>query len=1006
MERKRTFTRDGLTAASRWLGRVLSLLLILCGGSVPGASSIEAAFGKDSVEAAGVTVLRTTPEGMTLVLNTPTFQAQPSSDDLGPCVKLSVADYSVLDRPWQPQLPVKGALVGIPPEREVMLRVVDQEWEVLEGLERPCRVTPSSVEDPVIPEELLPAWYPPAPEVDADPDGWFPDQPAVLKGTGFIRSQRVAQLAFYPLQYDAASGRLRHMRRMVVEVRFTGVDQLGGALSGSRQEESGGFETLLASALLNYEQARDWRQMRPVAPQDGLVSASTNISNTIPRYRLIVKESGLYALSYAMLAAADPTVNLTAVPISTLRMSNRGQDVAIEVVGDTDGVLGPEDTILFYGEAIASKYTDENVYWLTWGDDPGRRMATRDGAPVGGIPVSAWYTDTLHMEVNHWYYPVLAPGDTDHWYWDYLRKLPGGLPVSIAHDFELTAVADAPVSATVRGLLRGYKASPYHSAEVSLNDHTVYTTTYMPGSVSRFTVTVPLTYLLSGTNVLTLTVGTGVDLDYTLSNWFEIQYPRRFVAEGDRLTFAADGGPWTYVVSGFLTDTVDILDITDPWEPVRVSHATVSGASDAYTVTFAHILSLSHRYILSARSQRLAPVSVERADPVDLRTVPGGADYIIITHGDFYTATQPLASYHAVHDGLRVLTVDVQDVYDNFNNGIVDPAAIQSFLAYAYANYPPPAPSYVLLVGDGNYDPLDYKGRGEPSFIPPYLGDVDPWLGETAADNRYVCVSGDDTLPDMHLGRLPVKTLTEAEALVAKIIAYAEGVMSPHGVWANRMLFVADNEDDAGDFPAFSDAVADHYVPESYIVQKIYYGTEPYTKTVATRRAITEAINGGVLLVNYVGHGATEYWAGEKLLSRSYLGGLTNSGRLPFMVPMTCWEGYYIVPSPPDRDYSALAEAIVRLPSTGAIASWSATGLGLAHGHDYLNKGLFEALFWKGITALGPATTYAKLYLASYTAAYRDLLDTYTLFGDPATRLKSPVPIYPIYLPLVMRGTP
>ncbi|HHE73213.1 MAG TPA: hypothetical protein ENL34_13130, partial [Chloroflexi bacterium] len=271
-----------------------------------------------------------------------------------------------------------------------------------------------------------------------------------------------------------------------------------------------------------------------------------------------------------------------------------------------------------------------------------------------------------------------------------------------------------------------------------------------------------------------------------------------------------------------------------------------------------------------------------------------------------------------------------------------------------------------------------------------------------AADNRYVCVSGDDTLPDMHLGRLPVKTPAEAEALVEKIIAHADQVMSPRGAWANRALFVADNEDDAGDFHALSDAVADHYVPEAYTVQKIYYGTAPYTETVSTRRAVTEAINSGVLLVNYVGHGAVEYWAGEKLLARSYLGGLTNSGRLPLMVPMTCWEGYYIRPSSPDRDYSALAEAIVRLPTTGAIASWSATGFGLAHGHDYLNRGLFEALFWKDITALGPATTYAKLYLADNSAGYDDLLDTYLLFGDPATRLR---PIL-IYLPLVMRSIP
>ena len=102
---------------------------------------------------------------------------------------------------------------------------------------------------------------------------------------------------------------------------------------------------------------------------------------------------------------------------------------------------------------------------------------------------------------------------------------------------------------------------------------------------------------------------------------------------------------------------------------------------------------------------------------------------------------------------------------------------------------------------------------------------------------------------------------------------------------------------------------------------------------------------------------------------------------------MTCWEGYFAYPSPPGGNYSGLAETLVRLPDTGAIASWSATGLGLATGHGYLDRGLFEAIFQNNIIQLGPATASAKLFMAASTDYFRDLLDTYTLFGDPATRL-------------------
>ncbi len=94
-----------------------------------------------------------------------------------------------------------------------------------------------------------------------------------------------------------------------------------------------------------------------------------------------------------------------------------------------------------------------------------------------------------------------------------------------------------------------------------------------------------------------------------------------------------------------------------------------------------------------------------------------GADYILITHPDFYDAVQPLADYRH-GQGLRVKRIDVQDVYDEFNAGLADPEAIRSFLEYAYTNWQAPAPAYVVLVGDGNVDPKNYQGFSPPPIFP------------------------------------------------------------------------------------------------------------------------------------------------------------------------------------------------------------------------------------------------------------------------------------------------
>ena len=213
---------------------------------------------------------------------------------------------------------------------------------------------------------------------------------------------------------------------------------------------------------------------------------------------------------------------------------------------------------------------------------------------------------------------------------------------------------------------------------------------------------------------------------------------------------------------------------------------------------------------------------------------------------------QPLVD-HREAQGLAVQVVELEPIFDEFNYGIYSPEAIRDFLAYAYHNWSGDAPSYVLLVGDGTYD---YKGnlsQGNPNLLPPYLAWVDPWIGETAADNRYVTVSGDDPFPDMHIGRLPAETTAQLVTMVAKTIAY-ETNPAPRD-WTERVLFVTDDPDSAGDFYAYSDDLVNNYLPEPYAPIKAYYGSTCLTGDLC-KQVILDTLNTtGALLVNYIGHG-------------------------------------------------------------------------------------------------------------------------------------------------------
>ncbi|MGB3903823.1 MAG: C25 family cysteine peptidase, partial [Anaerolineae bacterium] len=482
-------------------------------------------------------------------------------------------------------------------------------------------------------------------------------------------------------------------------------------------------------------------------------------------------------------------------------------------------------------------------------------------------------------------------------------------------------------------------------------------------------------------------------------NWFEIDYHRTYTVENDSLLFDGDeAGTWQYEAGDFFTDTIEVFDITDPLSVTRMVSTTVV-ASDSYSLKFEDTIVGEHHYVALTPAQYQSPLDIVEHSPSSLKDTSNGADYIVVTHPHFYTDVLPLKD-HRAGQGLRTMVVDVEDVYDEFNYGIFDPHAIRDFLTYAYFNWQPPAPSYVLLVGDGNLDFKDSLGWAEPNYIPPYLVYTDEWVGEADADNRYVCVSGDDILPDMHIGRLPAQTAAQASAMVSKIINYEQN--PPEGDWKQQVLFVADNPDDAGDFRLLSDDIADNHLPSPYAPEKVYYKISPYTTGGAVRDAIINAFGTGRLFINYVGHGSTSYWASEKFVTRDDVASLPDSQKMPMMLPMTCLEGYFIRPSPPGEDWSCLGESLVRAEGKGAIASWSPTSAGLSGGHHYLHQGFYDAVFVDGVHQIGPATLLGKLNLY-YNAGgdHRELIDTYIVFGDPALTLT--IQHYMMFVPLIFK---
>lgn len=943
-----------------------------------------------------VTVLSSDEQGIILEFNPPIPEFNQVEIDGEICIESKISGLSGSQNAGNPSLPVQGAMIGIPTDAQPSILVRNLDQEMFHLAYKLCPVAKKTLDlaaekqDPVKTEYPWGASYLQA--------AYLPDDIVELADTGYLRSQRYMQIRFNPIQYHAKQDSLLFNKSIQVEIRFNSSGLSARSLEENLPKEIA-FEKSLNNILLNYEQARNWRQaFTPALPLE-----TTSVKEDQPYYKILVDQDGFFTVSYADLQNAGAPVG--SIEPATIQLFNQSQEISIQVTGQEDGIFDPGDEIIFFGQRLHSKYSEMNVYWLTWGTLPGLRMQPINASINSMAITPSSFSSTQRAEKDSLYTSSQLSGpENDHWYWGFIYASSG---LAFAdYSTEIHNISSDNTTITIRGLIKGWHAISEHHTIIYLNGNFVGDYRFPIGTELHFSITgVPASFLVEGVNILRVECPRDdpITLDGIYFNWFEIDYLDSFMAENDQIEFTYDQpGTWEFNLDGFSSTNLEAYDLTDPKNPKIIQNITIQDSANGQELTFETTISDKREFWAQAISERLSPLSIVQDEISNWKSPEHGADYIVITHTDFTTQSEQLADIHS-NNGLRVQVVDVQDVYDEFNGGMLSPEAIHDFLKYAYANWTPPSPTYVLLMGDGHYDFKNNLGTSGPNFIPPFLDEVDTTVGETAVDNRYACVNGEDVLPDLYIGRFPVRTAQEAATMVEKTTIYATTV--PDNNWNESLLFVADDPEGTENFPLISDQIIDTYISDPYTAEKIYYlGNYPDASSV--RNGIVNAINLGKLIVHYNGHGAIPFWASPALFKLEDLPRLTNQDKLPFMLPMTCAEGYFVKPYSPTVDSSSLGESIVRMSGGGAIASWSATGYGYTPGHVLFEQSIFTDLFENNLTELGILTTNAKYYLYSQTTLFKDMIETYTLFGDPALDLRiiQPEVSIPIYLPIISKS--
>lgn len=676
--------------------------------------------------------------------------------------------------------------------------------------------------------------------------------------------------------------------------------------------------------------------------------------------KIAVTRRGLYRVRAADIASIlGMSVGQTQSKIRQGKMLLEVGGVEIPWFGNATGSL-----LYFFGEPTSSPYAAENVYWLYAAT--GTVMPSASGGsplPVPGgsfASTEVFETDVFAAtnaepdpDTELWFWKVVAPGGVQSFSLDLADLQPTGGQAELSMDFfslAPSAGVDQLVQVRVNGAYQGdmsWEGSGHLSRSLSVSGSSLF----------------------EGANTIELTsvllpgqtpgqVGLFVDS-------FSVEYPRFFEVVADALLARGDTNA-VVTVSGFVQGDLEVLDVSDPLAPQRLTGVTIDGGAGNWRASFQPASPTADYWTASLTGGVLDPVRVWGNTPSDWQNPSGRGNYMVLTDADLEPAAQSLTAYRA-GQGYETAVVLTEDVYDEFNYGVASPHAIREFVLYALQQWALP-PEFIVLAGSGTFDYRDVTGTGT-NLVPPLL--IATGSGLFSSDGLVADVEGDG-LAEAAVGRIPAVTNSAFQAYVDKLTAY-EGQAA--GSWLNDAVLLADDPDGAS---AFGADILDieTQLPVGYVGHPILLEQLGAT---ATRQSLFNWFDSGMGILYYLGHGGLGQLAAEGLLTTADVPPLDGSPLLPVVIAPTCAIARFDIPG-----FISLAESLVLEPDGGAVAVWSASGLS-QHGKAVLlgREVVDQTLDAYRTVPLGEAIRQGVAGYAS-RAKSADPVRVYNLLGDPA----------------------
>ncbi|MCA9960445.1 MAG: hypothetical protein KC443_15495 [Anaerolineales bacterium] len=687
----------------------------------------------------------------------------------------------------------------------------------------------------------------------------------------------------------------------------------------------------------------------------GLKAASFPKGNESAALRLAVNETGITAVTAEQLRTAN--FRFDTLSPATISLSRNGDAVPFLVKETATG-----SALYFYAQAITNTLEAPAIYLLQSGE--GLAMAQLKSPPSGkGTSYGThWYrweeNSSLLTQTNSddiWFGPLLLAPHAWKLSLDTIRPTngPGSLTIQL-----WSSTQDIP--------------DPDHHVAVALNGRSL-TNWYWDG-IREETIELDIpqdTFAATADNLLTIAMpgDTGATGEALYLDWIQLAYESELTTRYGQVLF---GSSADNLLVHDTSKQMLIFDISNAAAPTYLYDYVYLENQVAFAGTGSN-----RTYAILEPDQALVP-EMNRIPQWEesLRSTTHGADYlaIIADVNGFGEAIQPLLALRQ-QQGLRVTAVSITQIYDEFGYGQQTTNAIRDFLAYTAANWQPPAPRYVLLVGDASYDLLNTANSPNKNLLPTALVKLNnDWGDEYIASDTWFTIFDGET-PQMAIGRFPAQTLSELTAMVQKTVDYETAVTTDLN-WANNVLLVADDEPL---FDTISDQFAATLKNDGYFVHELHMSVNENI-----HYEIMSAINQGVGLVSYVGHGGPRMWGDEAVFHADDAAMLTNATRLPIFATFTCLNGAFA-----DPEIDSLAETLLGEAGGGAVVAIAPSGRVPLSLNDNANTTLSQA-FYQVYTGNEAATIGDVLLLAKQEQTAVSTIHLFNLLGDPALRFHQP----------------